>query len=139
MSEQTVVYQNQINLLPLPNFTTTQIHIFFTLSNNLKQQHIKQLPIPFHHLPHLTNYYHPSLKPFLKHLQHLYHNILTLTYTQPTPLSFKKFLFFTPYQLHLHQQKLILTINPKLNHLLNQITPHFTNFQLKQITHLKST
>ncbi|WP_145453369.1 RepB family plasmid replication initiator protein, partial [Staphylococcus epidermidis] len=61
------------------------------------------------------------------------------TYLERNATSFQKFLLFTSYKLHLHEQSLSITLNPHLKHILNSITPHFTKFQLKQITHLKST
>lgn len=37
------------------------------------------------------------------------------------------------------EQELIVSINPKLKHVLNEITADFTKFELKEMTHLKST
>lgn len=139
MSGETVVYQNEMNLVPLRNFTSTEIDIFFSLCNKLKEQDIKELAIPFEELRHLSNYYHRSLKRFVKDLEHVYDKMLTLTYTERSGLSFKKFVLFTGYEVDANEQELIVSINPKLKHVLNEITADFTKFELKEMTHLKST
>ncbi|MDU4618902.1 MAG: RepB family plasmid replication initiator protein [Staphylococcus epidermidis] len=139
MSGETVVYQNEMNLVPLRKFTSTEIDIFFSLCNKLKEQDIKELAIPFEELRHLSNYYHRSLKRFVKDLEHVYDKMLTLTYTERSGLSFKKFVLFTGYEVDVDEQKLIVSINPKLKHVLNEITADFTKFELKEMTHLKST
>ena len=139
MSGETVVYQNEMNLVPLRKFTSTEIDIFFSLCNKLKEQDIKELAIPFEELRHLSNYYHRSLKRFVKDLEHVYDKMLTLTYTQRSGLSFKKFVLFTGYEVDANEQELIVSINPKLKHVLNEITADFTKFELKEMTHLKST
>ena len=139
MSGETVVYQNEMNLVPLRKFTSTEIDIFFSLCNKLKEQDIKELAIPFDELRHLSNYYHRSLKRFVKDLEHVYDKMLTLTYTQRSGLSFKKFVLFTGYEVDANEQELIVSINPKLKHVLNEITADFTKFELKEMTHLKST
>jgi plasmid replication initiation protein len=139
MSGETVVYQNEMNLVPLRKFTSTEIDIFFSLCNKLKEQDIKELAIPFEELRHLSNYYHRSLKRFVKDLEHIYDKMLTLTYTERSGLSFKKFVLFTGYEVDANEQELIVSINPKLKHVLNEITADFTKFELKEMTHLKST
>ena len=139
MSGETVVYQNEMNLVPLRKFTSTEIDIFFSLCNKLKEQDIKELAIPFEELRHLSNYYHRSLKRFVKDLEHVYDKMLTLTYTERSGLSFKKFVLFTGYEVDANEQELIVSINTKLKHVLNEITADFTKFELKEMTHLKST
>ena len=53
MSGETVVYQNEMNLVPLRKFTSTEIDIFFSLCNKLKEQDIKEVSISFEELRHL--------------------------------------------------------------------------------------
>lgn len=139
MSGETVVYQNEMNLVPLRKFTSTEIDIFFSLCNKLKEQDIKELTIPFEELRYLSNYYHRSLKRFIKDLEQVYDKMLTLTYTERSGLSFKKFVLFTGYEVNVDKRELIVSINPKLKHVLNEITVDFTKFELKEMIHLKST
>ena len=139
MSGETVVYQNEMNLVPLRKFTSTEIDIFFSLCNKLKEQDVKEVTIPFDELRHLSNYYHRSQKRFVKDLEHVYDKLLSLTYTERSGLSFKKFVLFTGYEVDVDTQELIVSINPKLKHVLNEITADFTKFELKEMTHLKST
>ncbi|HEE8909345.1 TPA: RepB family plasmid replication initiator protein, partial [Staphylococcus argenteus] len=110
-----------------------------SLCNKLKDQDIKELTIPFEELRHLSNYYHRSQKRFVKDLEHVYDKLLSLTYTERSGLSFKKFVLFTGYEVDVDIQELIVSVNPKLKHVLNEITADFTKFELKEMTHLKST
>ena len=139
MAGETVVYQNEMNLVPLRKFTSTEIDIFFSLCNKLKDQNMKELSIAFEELRHLSNYYHRSQKRFVKDLEHVYDKMLSLTYTERSGLSFKKFVLFTGYEVNVEEQQLIVSINPKLKHVLNEITADFTKFELKEMTQLKST
>ncbi|MBE9452437.1 RepB family plasmid replication initiator protein, partial [Enterococcus faecalis] len=110
-----------------------------SLCNRLKEQDVKEVTIPFEELRHLSNYYHRSQKRFVKDLEHVYDKLLSLTYTERSGLSFKKFVLFTGYEVDVDTQELIVSINPKLKHVLNEITADFTKFELKEMTHLKST
>ncbi len=37
MSGKTVIYKNEMNLVPLKRFTTTEINLFFAMCNKLKE------------------------------------------------------------------------------------------------------
>ena len=60
MTGETVVYRNEMNLVPLRKFTSTEVDLFFTLCNKLKEQDTRKLEIPFDELKHLSNYYSRS-------------------------------------------------------------------------------
>lgn len=138
-SRNTVVYQNEMNLIPLRKFTSIEIDIFFSLCNKLKEKDTQELAVGFEELRHLSNYYHRSQKRFVKDLEHVYDKMLDLTYTERSGLSFKKFVLFTGYEVDVEKQMLIVSVNPKLKHILNEITSDFTKFELREMTHLKST
>ena len=38
MSGETVIYKNEMNLVPLRRFTATEINLFFAMCNKLKEQ-----------------------------------------------------------------------------------------------------
>ena len=139
MTGETVVYQNEMNLVPLRNFTNAEIDIFFSLCNKLKEQDVKELTIPFEELRYLSNYYHRSQKRFVNDLERVYDKLISLTYTERSGLSFKKFVLFTGYEVDVDKQELIVSINPNLKHVLNDITADFTKFELQEMTQLKST
>ncbi|MCG1797827.1 RepB family plasmid replication initiator protein, partial [Staphylococcus epidermidis] len=53
MSGETVVYRNEMNLVPLRRFTSTEVDLFFTLCNKLKEQDTRKVIIPFEELKYL--------------------------------------------------------------------------------------
>lgn len=139
MVSETVVYRNEMNLVPLRKFTSTEVNLFFTLCNKLKEQNTRKLQIPFDNLKHLSNYYSRSQERFIKDLEHVYDKMLQLTYTERNGKSFEKFVLFTSYKVDIENQYLSISINPDLKHILNSITADFTKFELQEMTHLKST
>ncbi|WP_436864060.1 replication initiation protein [Staphylococcus shinii] len=139
MTGETVVYRNEMNLVPLRKFTSTEIDLFFTLCNKLKEQDSRTLQIPFDELKHLSNYYSRSQDRFVKDLEHVYDKMLNLTYTERNGKSFKKFVLFTSYEVNVDEQYLAISINGDLKHILNSITADFTKFELQEMTQLKST
>ncbi|WP_210144510.1 RepB family plasmid replication initiator protein, partial [Staphylococcus sp. GDY8P94P] len=139
MTGETVVYRNEMNLVPLRKFTSTEVDLFFTLCSKLKEQDTRKLEIPFDELKHLSNYYSRSQERFIKDLEHVYDKMLNLTYTEHNGKSFKKFVLFTSYELNAEDEYLSISINNDLKHVLNSITSDFTKFELQEMTYLKST
>lgn len=139
MAGETVVYRNEMNLVPLRKFTSTEVDLFFTLCNKLKEQDTRKLEIPFDELKHLSNYYSRSQERFIKDLEHVYDKMLHLTYTERNGKSFEKFVLFISYRVDIENQYLSISVNPDLKHILNSITADFTKFELQEMTHLKST
>ena len=57
MTGETVVYQNEMNLVPLRKFTSTEIDLFFTICNKLKNKIHVNYKYNFDELKHFSNYY----------------------------------------------------------------------------------
>ncbi|HAC5789039.1 TPA_asm: RepB family plasmid replication initiator protein [Listeria monocytogenes] len=139
MSGETVVYRNEMNLVPLRNFTAAEIDLFFAMCNKLKEQNTQKIRISFGELKHLSNYYHRSLNRFTTDLSHIYDKMLNLTYTERGEKGFTRFVLFTSYTVNIEEQYLEIAINNDLEYVLNQITGDFTKFELQELSSLKSS
>ena len=74
------------------------------------------------------------------HLEHVYDKMLNLTYIERNGRSsFEKFILFTSYKVDLDEECLSISINSDLKTYFKFITADFTKFELKEMTHLKST
>ena len=47
MTGETVVYKNDLNLVPLRKFTSTEINLFFAMCNKLKEKETNTLHLSF--------------------------------------------------------------------------------------------
>jgi plasmid replication initiation protein len=141
MTGETVVYKNEMNLVPLRKFTSTEINLFFAMCNKLKEQDDNVLIIPFEDLKELSNYSSKTrnVNRFVKELEHVYSKMLNLTYTQKTATKITKFVLFYKYEIDIEERTLQIATAPDLKHVLNNITGDFTKFDLQEMTHLKSS
>ncbi len=139
MSGETVVYKNDLNLVPLRNFNSVEMDLFFSMCNKLKEQGTRKLIIPFEDLKSLSNYTPTAKERFINDLKHVYDKVLQLTYTEYSGLSFKKFVLFTSYEVNANDEYLSISVNPELSDILNSLTGNFTKFELEELTHIKSS
>ena len=139
MSGETVVYKNDMNLVPLRKFNNTEVNLFFTLCNKLKDKGNLTVNVPFEELKELSNYYNHDKKLFIQDLEKFYDKVFSLTYREETENVIRKFILFTKVEIYKDKEYVAIGVNPDLEHIINSLTSNFTKFELKEMTHLKST
>lgn len=139
LNGKTVVYKNDMNLVPLRKFNNTEVNLFFTLCNKLKDKGNLTVNIPFEELKELSNYYSHDKKLFIQDLEKFYDKIFSLTYREETENVIKKFILFTKVEIYKDKEYVAISVNPDLEHIINSLTGNFTKFELREMTHLKST
>ena len=141
MAGETVVYKNDLNLVPLRKFTSTEINLFFAMCNKLKEKETNTLHLSFDELKELSNYSPETrnINRFVKDLDDVYKKMLELTIRYEDDEVIERFVLFNHYRIHKRDQYLEISTSPNLKHILNSITNNFTKFELKEMTNLKST
>lgn len=133
-------YQNEMNLVPLRNFTAVEIDLFFAICTKLKERGTKKVRYEFEDLKSLSNY-HPknTTERFINDLEHVYDKMQGLTYTERSQDKIKKFVLFTYYEIDTKEKYIEISLNPELEHILNNLTGNFTRFELQELTGIKSS
>lgn len=133
-------YQNEMNLVPLRNFTAVEIDLFFAICTKLKEKGTKKVKYEFEDLKSLSNY-HPknTTERFINDLEHIYDKMQGLTYTERSEDKIKKFVLFTYYEIDTKEKYIEISLNPELDHILNNLTGNFTRFELQELTGIKSS
>ncbi|CAC6293217.1 initiator Replication family protein [Staphylococcus aureus] len=141
MTGETVVYKNEMNLVPLRRFTATEINLFFAMCNKLKEQDTNTLHLSFDELKKLSNYSPETrnINRFANDLDNVYKKMLNLTIRYEDDDVIERFVLFNHYRIHKREQYLEISTSSNLKHILNSITNNFTKFELKEMTRLKST
>ncbi|HHA6844243.1 TPA: replication initiation protein [Staphylococcus aureus] len=141
MTGETVVYKNEMNLVPLRRFTATEINLFFAMCNKLKEQDTNTLRLSFDELKKLSNYSPETrnINRFANDLDNVYKKMLNLTIRYEDDDVIERFVLFNHYRIHKREQYLEISTSSNLKHILNSITNNFTKFELKEMTRLKST
>lgn len=141
MPGETVIYRNEMNLVPLRKFTPIEIDLFFAMCNKLKEQDTNKLRLSFDELKDLSNYSaeQRNIQRFINDLENVYTKILELTYRYEDEKKIKRFVLFHHYEIDKEEKYLEIATNPKFRYILNNMTQDFTKFELREITKLKSS
>lgn len=141
MSGETVIYRNEMNLVPFRNFTSVELDLFFAMCNKLKEQQSSTLHLSFNDLKTISKYNHNQRnnKRFVEDLQHVYDKMLQITYKRENDDVIERFVLFNHYKIHKSEKYLEISTSPQLIHILNSITADFTKFELEEVVSLKSS
>ena len=82
MSNIKVVYKNELNLVPMRNFKSAEMNLFFAICSKMKNKTLDTVRFDFDQLKELSNYKPTSLKRFADDLEHTYDKMLQLTFSK---------------------------------------------------------
>ncbi|HDA5091589.1 TPA: RepB family plasmid replication initiator protein [Staphylococcus aureus] len=139
MTQETVVYENKLNLVSLNHFDSMETNMFFVLCNRLKEQNTRLIEISFKDIKRLINYKSTSKERFIKDVEALYNKIFGLTYRRETDNEIEVFVLFTKVRIDKQNEVVQVGVNPDLAYILNDITGNFTKFELNDLVKLQST
>lgn len=140
-TELSVKYQNKLNLVNLKQFNSKEMDLFFALCARMKNKGLGKISFTFDELKDLSEYKFTGSQRFVKDLDSLYSKMLQLTYREELDElgSFSRFVLFNGFTVDVSNKIVEVSVNPKLEGLLNNLTTEFTRFELSAFTSIRST
>jgi len=138
-----VNYKNELNMVPMKNFNPKEMDLFFSICAKIKHQNLQEIRFSFEDLRELSNYQFTGNKRFIADLESVYKKMLNLTYrTEETDENgdeyIRHFILFNEFQINKTQQYVDISVNPKLEHILNNLSTSYSKFELSAFTEIKS-
>jgi len=134
-----VKYQNELNLIPLKNFNSKEMDLFFALCAKMKNKGLENVRFSFEDLKELSDYKMTAIDSFISDLERLYKNMLNLSYRTESDTKIKYFVLFNGFEIDKEERYIEVSINPKLESVLNGLTTEFSRFELSAFTSIRST
>lgn len=139
MNELTVKYKNELNTIPMRKFNAKEMDLFFSICAKMKNKSTTTIRFYFEELRGLSNYKITSTTHFIKDLDNVYTKMLALNYREEDESKIKRFVLFTDFEIDKEHKYVEISVNPKLEFILNQLTNEFTQFELQEFTSLSSS
>ena len=138
-TELAVKYQNELNLVPLKNFNAKQMDLFFALCARMKDKGVEKIRFTFEDLKDLSDYKMTATNAFVKDLEKLYKDMLSLTYRTEDEESIRYFVLFNGFEINKSKKFVEVSVNPDLSYVINGLSSEFSKFELSAFTSLRST
>lgn len=139
MANIKVRYKNELNLVPMRNFDSVEMNLFFSICAKMKDKGISKVRFTFEDLKELSAYKPTSVKRFADDLEAVYSKMIQLTYRTEEPGIREKFVLFTGYRIDENNQTVDISVNPELDYIINELSTEFTKFELQEFTGIRSS
>ena len=139
MANEIVCYKNELNLIPMRNFNSVEMDLFFSICSRMREKGTEPIKFDFNDLKQLSDYKPTSKTRFVNDIQNVYKKLLSLQYTERDGHMIRGFVLFHHYEIDLDKETVEIGVNPKLEYILNQLSQEFTKFELEEFTNLRSS
>ena len=139
MADIKVRYKNELNLVPMRNFDSVEMNLFFSICAKMKDKSLSKVQFTFEDLRELSAYKPTSIKRFSDDLEAVYNKMLQLTYRTEEAGIREKFVLFTGYRIDENNQTVDISVNSELAYIVNELSSEFTKFELQEFTGIRSS
>lgn len=133
-----VKYHNDINKIPLRNFTDKELNLFFTIIYKAKNMGIKKMEFDFVELKKIAST-HRADERLIKSLENMNYKMLDLKQRVETPSGdIHMFNLFSSFMISPTKKIMEVEIHENFSYMLNDL-PVYTKFELAQLVRLRSS
>ena len=138
-NEIKVKHANELNLVPMRNFSATEMNLFFALCAKMKDKGTQKIRFEFENLRDLSDYKPTATKRFSDDLESLYDKMLKLTLRTHKEGVREKFVLFTGFKIDENEKYVEISVNSDLEHILNELSSEFVKYELVEFTSIRSS
>ena len=137
--ENLVVYKNDMNTVPLRDFSSKEMDLFFSICSQMRDKGLDTITFTFEQLKELSNYKFTAYERFIKDIENVYNKLIKLNIRIETEKEIIRFVLFTKYKIDKDKLTVDISVNKEFKYILNEITGNFTKFELTEFVSLKSS
>ena len=140
MSKLAVKYNNDLNTIPLRNFSVSELNIFFTICANIKEKQTNKVVFTYDKLRDLSNYQFTGIDRFTSDLKNTYEKLISVRVSLENEKELIMFNLFSHFRVDKDNQTVEIAVNEYFEYILNDLNiGNFTRFPLIEYTGINST
>jgi len=143
-TELSVKYKNEVNLGPLKDFNAKEMDLFFALCARMKERGLDNVRFTFEELKELSEYRFTGNDRFVNDLESVYKKMMGMSYrtdeiNEDGDRVIKRFVLFTGFEINVTKMFVDVSVNPKLEYIINGLTSEVSRFELSAFTSIRSS
>lgn len=136
--EMMIKYHNNLNKIALKGFNQRELGIFFAICSIMKEKGIQELEISFSELEQIVGISFKDKSELVDYIRNMSRKLLDLKIESSENGVFINFVLFRTLITDTNTEKLTIRVNEDFAYILNDLTKHFTLFELKDFNQLNS-
>lgn len=141
MAKELVKYKNEMNKLSFKGFTKGDMNLFMSVCSRVKEKGENEVILDFSYLRSISGYTATSLHTFIKDLQKMSKDVMSVNCEIITEDKIDMFNLFSRFIIDKEKQTLTVKVNPDFSWLLNEFADKikgYTVFELQEFIGLQS-
>lgn len=139
MGNEIVCYKNDMNLVPMRNFNSVEMDLFFSICSQMREKGTNIIEFKFDDLKILSDYKPTAKQRFADDIESVYRKLLSLQFHKKDEHKRVGFVLFTSYDIDLDKETVKIKTNSDFEYILNKLSKEFTRFELEEFTNLRSS
>lgn len=143
MGNEVVKYHNDLNTVPMRNWTREEMNFFFAIIAKLRDKGSKEVFFDKYGLAEIANYSITHNKRFEDTIESLVKKISQIHYIEKTNNSLELMNLFSRFRVEweddLSDMTLEVKVTDEFQYVINKLQVEFTSYELKEFTQIRST
>lgn len=143
MGKDVVKYHNDLNTVPMRNWTKEEMDFFFAILSKMKNKGTEEVNFDKKTLVELVNYNRKEIDRFYKIFENLGHKISQIYYFEKSSHSMRFMPLFNEFKVDWNEDysdvSLTVSASPNFEYVLNKFDAEFTHYELAEFTLIRST
>lgn len=143
MANEVVKYHNDLNTVPMRNWTSEEMNFFFAIIAKLRDVGTREVSFDKQGLTELANYSLTHNKRFEETMENLIKKISQIHYIERTSNSLELMNLFSRFRVdwsdNLSDMTAIIKVTEEFEYVVNRLNVEFTSYELEEFTKIRST
>lgn len=143
MANEIIKHHNDLNTVPMRNWTAEEMNFFFSILSKLRDKGTEVVEFNRQELSELADYSDWNLPRFKKIMDNLGDHITSIKYYERTSHSFKIMNLFSVFEMNwnddLSDLSVKVGVTENFEYILNKLNAEFTVYELEEFTQIRST
>jgi len=132
MAKEIVKYNNNMNKIPLKNFSKNDLNFFFAICSQVKEKGSDLVELSFDKIKELADYKPTANQRFEDDLRRMNEKLAHITTSFETDEEIVTFNLFSTFRILKTKPILKVRVNQDFTWLLNELVKEFTSFELQE-------
>ncbi len=143
MSHEVVKHHNDLNTIPMRNWSSEEMNFFFAIIAKMRDKGTKLVEFSDKELRSLADYSDWNLPRFKKIMENLGEHIASIRYYERTSNSFKIMNLFSTFEVNwgdnMSDLSVKVGVTENYSYIINKLDAEFTSYELAEFTQIRST
>lgn len=139
MTKEIVKYHNDLNTVVMRGRTSEEMNFFFAIIAKIRDKGTETVQFNTNELKELTRFADEHKQRWEDTMLSAANKIIKLNYVERTTQKISIMVLFSRFDVYPETKKIVVEITKNFEYIVNQLTGHFTTYELAEFTQIKST